>query len=106
MALLSPVLRSVVKGHAHWCPGCGSMHRIPDRWTFDGNVNQPTFGPSVKIEYNGSNAGEEGPDGERMTQACCHYFLKAGKIEFQGDCTHGLKGQTVDLPALPPGLDY
>ena len=27
----------------------------------------------------------------------CHSFVREGKIEFLGDCTHALKGQTVDL---------
>jgi hypothetical protein len=31
----------------------------------------------------------------------CHTFIKAGMIEFLGDCTHKLKGQTVPLPPLP-----
>ena len=31
----------------------------------------------------------------------CHYFLKAGKIAFCGDCRHALSGKTVDLPPWP-----
>ena len=28
----------------------------------------------------------------------CHSFVRNGRIEFLGDCTHGLAGKTVDLP--------
>ena len=31
----------------------------------------------------------------------CHTFIRAGQIEFLGDCTHALKGQTIPLPPLP-----
>jgi hypothetical protein len=52
-------------------------------WTFDGNLEQPSFHPSMNI----------GP-------SYCHYWLRNGKIEFCGDCHHSLKGQTVELPAF------
>jgi hypothetical protein len=31
----------------------------------------------------------------------CHSFVRNGRIEFLGDCTHALASQTVDLPDLP-----
>ena len=81
--------------HEHWCPGCESMHQIAvetpfrngARWSWDGNVFSPTFSPSINC----------GPG----TPCCCHYFIKAGKIEFCGDSHHELRGQTVDLPDIP-----
>lgn len=30
----------------------------------------------------------------------CHSFVRNGRIEYLGDCTHHLKGQTVDLPDM------
>ena len=84
------------------CPGCRGMHYItvarPNhcgaRWSFDGNLDAPTFSPSVNISI--AADVEEGIPAER-----CHYFLRAGMIEFLGDCTHALAGQTVALPHLP-----
>lgn len=75
----------------HWCPGCKTTHVInvekPNGqdalWTFDGNMEAPTFSPSIN----------RGP-------GHCHYFIRAGRIEFQGDSQHTLAGQTVDLPDL------
>lgn len=29
----------------------------------------------------------------------CHYFLRNGQIQYLGDCTHAMRGQTVPLPA-------
>ena len=33
----------------------------------------------------------------------CHSFVTDGKIQFLGDCTHELAGQTVELIARPEG---
>ncbi len=96
MGQVSAVLRRLDGGYGHWCPGCKEMHRIPDSWAFDGNLEVPTFTPSVHIS---ANYTEEwgGP-------YCCHYFLTAGQLHFCGDCTHELKNQVVQLPVLPAGL--
>ena len=31
----------------------------------------------------------------------CHSFVTDGLIQFLGDCTHALAGQTVDMPPWP-----
>lgn len=106
---VSRFLRRQENGHAHWCPGCKEMHRIPDSWQFNGNVNRPTFTPSVKItgkqtvkDDRGNWTGEwvRGPDGNALDE-CCHYILTDGVLNFCGDCTHALRGQSVPLPELP-----
>jgi hypothetical protein len=33
----------------------------------------------------------------------CHSFVTDGRIQFLGDCTHALAGQTVDLPEWTGG---
>jgi len=66
------------------CPGCGDDHCADGRWTWRGGVDFPTFQPSVKVE-NGNGI--------------CHFYVRAGKIEFCTDCTaHKFAGQTLDLP--------
>lgn len=62
------------------------------KWTFDGNVNAPTFTPSMNA------AVGPFPDGHVER---CHYFLRAGVIDYLPDCTHAMKGQKVPLPDLP-----
>ena len=37
---------------------------------------------------------------EEHTTKRCHSFIKDGQIQFLGDCTHSLAGQTVALPNL------
>jgi len=108
MGQVSNVLRNFAGGFSHWCPGCEETHAIhvdrPNhsgaRWTFDGNVDRPTFSPSVNI----SSPGHTFPDGVKVEAMRCHYFLRGGAIEFLSDCTHVLAGQTVSLPPLPEGL--
>lgn len=108
MGQISSVLRSVRGGHAHWCPGCNEMHVVPDSWTFDGNAALPTFSPSVRIRGVRTHpdtglALERDAEG-RPVEFCCHYILTAGRLNFCGDSTHALAGQTVDLPELPAHL--
>lgn len=113
MELISPKLvrthhdaRHDYGGHlAHWCPACRQLHdfavdrpfRNGARWSFDGNADAPSFSPSMNIRI--------GPYPQAWKKAgqidVCHYFLRAGRIEYLGDCTHELAGQTVDLPDLP-----
>jgi len=95
-------------GLGHWCPGCNSGHEIAvdaanhsgARWTFDGNAERPTFSPSINIRVNTPDMKGYQPD---HPSSVCHYFIRDGRIQFLGDCTHALKGQTVDLPEIPDG---
>lgn len=86
----------------HLCPACRQPHRVVTgpgtgaRWTFDGNHAVPTFAPSVRCRWSGENN-----DGSKYEEIC-HYFIRGGQIEYCGDCTHGLAGQTVPLPEFPP----
>lgn len=76
-----------------WCPGCYQAHVFDTRWTFSGDFIKPTFSPSLLVYGNEENLKEtNGRYGHR-----CHSFVREGKIQFLNDCTHHLKGQTVDL---------
>ncbi|MGN7292355.1 DUF6527 family protein [Rhizobium sp. SAFR-030] len=100
MAALSSKLRSSVDGGLiYWCPGCNGAHQVMvgdgagPRWGYNGDPELPTFTPSVLVTYNGRDAGISG-----APPAICHSFVTGGRIQFLGDCTHELAGQTVDLP--------
>lgn len=103
-------LRKATDGHAHWCPGCKEMHHIPSSWGFDGDLEKPTFTPSVRISgkqcvlVDGEWTGEwvRGADGKAL-DGCCHYNLTAGQLHFHPDSTHALAGSIVALPDLPAG---
>lgn len=108
MGQLTAKLRRVERGYSHWCPGCEEMHVIFDGWTFDGNIERPSFSPSVKITgkrcvlVNGEWTGEWVRDANgKAVDHCCHYFLTAGELRFCGDSTHALAGTNVPLPDLP-----
>jgi len=103
MSQLGDFLRKFDGGYGHLCPGCSQVHfiavekELPNgaQWTFDGNIEAPTFGPSIKVTVPiGARRQNERP-------LVCHYFLKAGQIEFCGDSTHELAGKTVPLPVWP-----
>lgn len=85
-------------GYAFFCPGCKQYHLIHVKpyknpmgasWEFNGDVEKPTFSPSIL----------------RQTELIrrkfiCHLYIRDGKIQYLGDCSHELKGQTVELPNI------
>lgn len=85
------------------CPGCHCEHTVwvagkgVPVWGWNQSLDAPTFTPSVlrrgpQRDANGNyTAGSEG---------VCHSFVKDGRIQFLDDCTHPLKGQTVDLTPI------
>ena len=112
MGQVSNSLRRVQGAFVHWCPGCNEIHSLPDTWSFDCNLESPTFSPSFKhtgvlrIFVDGKWTGEFVRDGAgNPVQRVCHYFLTKGVLQFQGDCTHALAGKTVPLPRLPEGFE-
>jgi len=88
---VSAVLRRGPGRYFHWCPGCESMHPLPDSWSFNGDVHKPTFTPSFL--QTGSGVGKN---------RTCHYILTDGVLNFCGDSTHALAGQSVPMPPVPP----
>ena len=98
-----------------WCPGCDDVHGIhtgPDGWTWNGDLDLPTFTPSLLVhmtkwhgtfEEHGKWTRPTHANVEPGGQATCHSFVTDGRIQFLGDCTHHLAGQTVDLPEWPYG---
>ena len=67
------------------------MHPLPDGWTFDGNLEAPTFSPSFKHTWQNGRV--------------CHYILTAGMLNYCGDSTHALAGQSIPLPVLPEDVE-
>lgn len=92
-----------------WCPGCDDAHTItvrsPNGWGWNEDLVRPTFTPSVKV---GGVQWEPASGFHKPNHAVapgqpkvCHSFVTDGRIQFLGDSTHGLAGQTVDLPPWP-----
>jgi hypothetical protein len=79
------------------CPGCENSHGV---WTkqrnsvnakgdFNGDLDKPTVSSSILVRYP-----------IKGVMGICHSFIRDGKIEFLGDCTHHLAGKTVELPEV------
>lgn len=100
---ISKVLASANAGTvAFFCSGCNAPHIINigngagARWGFNGNHDKPTFTPSIKVSWPANpDAAEDFK--EWRTDRVCHSFVTDGRIQYLGDCTHTLAGQTVDL---------
>lgn len=112
----SPILRDAEdagggKYLTFWCPGCAMAHQVKvvgsGSWGWNGNVDKPTFTPSVLVQGVAPMTDEQRAAymrGEGLPTPqpfVCHSFVTDGQIRFLGDCTHALAGQTVDLPELP-----
>lgn len=99
-----------------FCPGCHCGHGVwvhPHRngksgtWSFNGDMEKPTFNPSLLVSHDTwtppvtlENMEEYRmrPWPQTKIHHICHSFVREGMIQFLGDCTHELKGQTVPLP--------
>lgn len=101
----------VTTGYMFWCPGCEEHHQFmvaPGKpsWTFNGDVERPTVEPSILVSFTlygpdkTSFRKYDGPMPCEASKGVCHSFITDGRIRFLDDCTHHLKGQTVDLPDI------
>lgn len=102
-----------------WCPGCCEAHQVQvgggpgPRWGFNGDYDRPTFTPSINVTGVSLNMTDDELDrvfaefkmpedrerllADRRYRTVCHSFVREGQIQFLGDCTHALAGQTVPL---------
>lgn len=94
----------------HWCPACEALHGVwvneqrgddaKTKWTFNGDMQKPTFNPSVRCFTTHDDEGELLPNGEQRT--LCHYFVRDGAIDFCGDNPHAFNSKTrVPMPEIP-----
>lgn len=113
-----PTYRStdnMLYGYSIDCPGCNDSHTIITNpvyaaevpagpcWTFNGNVDLPTFRASLLVRTGTYADPNYEPDAElekEWPSTLCHSFITDGNIQFLTDCTHHLAGQTVELPEL------
>lgn len=69
-------------------------------WEFNGNIEAPTFTPSLRYKRSKNDGSGRGP--------ACHFNVTKGKVQYHNDCEHELKDSTIDMPKiadyLPP--DY
>lgn len=75
--------------YSFFCPGCKQVHTVDNKWNID--LLSVTISPSVLTQH---------PRKDASDYWRCHSFVREGKIQFLNDCSHELKGETVDLPLL------
>lgn len=81
--------------YSFFCPGCCKEHAVMTKqengyahpiWAFNGDVDKPTFSPSVAVvSYN------------KEVETRCHSFIREGRIEYLPDSDHSLAGQTIEM---------
>lgn len=94
MKLMTIAREGQTVGYAFFCPGCEEVHayytvnwRNNPVWAFNGNLEKPTFTPSLLFQE---------PPTKR-----CHLFMTGGVIQFLADSSHKLAGQSVEIPEWP-----
>jgi hypothetical protein len=93
-----------------YCPGCKEEHTVhvngkrngsSATWSFDLNMDRPTFSPSIHLKTGKyADPNWDPPDDQAHWNVICHSFVRGGNIQFLNDCTHDLKGKTVELPNI------
>lgn len=84
------------------CPGCETLHVLTvdsntrPRWEWNKNIDKPTFFPSLLVKT-GKYVHADYIDEPGLESVICHSIITDGKIKFEPDTTHKLRGQTVDL---------
>lgn len=90
------------------CPGCGHEHiyyvksphwyKDSQGWTFNGDFDKPTFNPSLLNTWGTfADPNWRPPEDAKGHSGRCHLFVTNGQIQYCGDCTHELNGQTVEM---------
>lgn len=85
-----------------YCNGCNGTHTFNDTWSFNDDFESPTINPSILVRGKQPITDEEFDlimKGKKVESKplVCHSFIKSGRIQYLDDCTHNLKGQTVEL---------
>lgn len=62
-------------------------------WTWNGDVDKPTIRPSVL-----TTGFTRLSEGKEMR---CHTWVNDGQAQFLDDCSHELRGSTVDMLEVP-----
>lgn len=95
-----------IYGYSFRCPGCGHLHVLNTNplyhntcWGFNGNVDHPTFTPSLLCKSGWYVAPDIYPV-DHKSSYLCHSFITNGQIQYLSDCTHHLAGQTIELSEI------
>jgi hypothetical protein len=113
MKVLHTVSRTPGDGnpdYTFWCPGCKCAHGVrttgATTWGFNGNMDKPSFTPSIKVEYprweppvtpENIEQWRQAPWKQTKRDHVCHLYVTEGVLNFLPDCTHELAGKSVPM---------
>ena len=92
--------------YMYHCPGCGMLHCLHVEkpsphtgaaWGFNRNGDAPTFTPSVLVQWD-KLVGDGPLESRQRVPQVCHSFVTDGRIAYLEDCTHDMRGMTVEMP--------
>jgi hypothetical protein len=95
--------------YGFYCPGCehehiyytDGRHSNGLTWGFNGNMDKPTFSPSLLNKWGKKvNPNWEEPEETPPTKGwsgICHLFVTDGKIIYCSDSTHAYAGKTIEM---------
>lgn len=90
-------------GHEHVIP-TANMSKGGHQWEFNGDLNKPTFKPSIKETAGtyvpGYKPHHDNLDFIKRHSYICHFVITNGMIEYCSDCTHEYARQKLELPDL------
>ncbi len=99
---MSKTIESAEGEYLIQCEGCGCIHALntvaegKPKWTFNGDLNKPTFMPSLLVKWTKMIDVEK----NTFKHIICHSYIIDGKMQYLGDSNHELSGQTIDLPEI------
>jgi len=82
-----------MKRDAEW----GHGFQIDDThgWKFNGDINKPTFIPSLRLSIN------DDPNDKNKMRTVCHLTITDGKIFYHNDNPHEYVNKTVNMVDFP-----
>ena len=97
-----------------WCPGCGCGHLYwcgpgfehSQKWDFNGNVDKPTFTPSLRTYVRITKEIDDKlvDTGEQKT--LCHLNLTDGQLQYCEDNPHKMNNQTIPMQDIPEDYGF
>lgn len=89
MKVLELIEKGVHQGYMVTSPATGMNVLFDKRWSFNGDFDNPTFRPSMLMQY-----PVENPETGHVRE---HFFVIDGKIQYLTDYHHDMAGKTVDM---------
>lgn len=72
------------------------------KWSFNNDFENPTFSPSIneRTGYFVDPNAKGDPEWLKENSWHGHFFVTNGMVQFCSDCSHDLRGQTLELPKI------